>query len=133
MKGKVILASYYDVESYKNCDIVVNIARGNMEFNGKPIPKRIALAPSQNLFKWYQANKKNEGWFDKYRKVYLNELKNNKIALDMLTNMRKVLDSGKDICLLCFCKSYTNCHRGILGDLFKAKGYEVEYRVTNKF
>ena len=120
MKGKMYLRSYYDGILENVCNI--NIARGNM--NGID-NKKISLAPSKELFVWYKNNKNKNNWFDDYKKVYMNQLKNNKLALNDLSEIKKILESGKDVCLYCFCRNVENCHRSIIGNLFKNKGFEV--------
>ena len=120
MKGVLYLRSYYDgiMDDVYN----INIARGNM----KGIQdKRISLAPSKELFDWYQNNKHKPNWFKDYNKVYLNQLKDNPAAINELNNIKHLLDEGKDVCIYCFCRNVKKCHRGIIGRLFLKKGYKV--------
>ena len=120
MKGKLYLRSYYDgiMEGVYN----INIARGNMSGIED---KRISLAPSKELFNWFKLNKNKDNWFSDYKKVYLNQLSKNNIALNELSGIKYLLDEGKDVCIYCFCKNKNICHRGIIGDMFKKRGYEV--------
>ena len=123
MKGKLYLRSFY--EGIMENVININIARGNMNGIGN---KLISLAPSPYLFKWYMDNKNSDNWFETYRKVYMNQLKGNTSSLNSLSNIRNLLDEGNDVCIYCFCRNVSKCHRGIVGDLFVAKGYEVIYK-----
>lgn len=42
-------------------------------------------------------------------------------ALKRVENMLKV---GRDVCLICYEKDYTRCHRSILGRYFQGLGFE---------
>ena len=123
MKGKLYLRSYY--EGKMENVININIARGDMSgFKNK----MINLAPSKELFDWYLKNKNTYNWFKHYRRIYLNQLKVNELALDDLSFIRDKLDEGYDVCIYCFCKSFIKCHRNIIGDLFVKKGYSVDFK-----
>lgn len=106
--------------------ININIARSNIN---NVDTKLIELAPSKELFSWYINLKNNnnlyEGWFEDYRKVYLNQLKNNNKALKSLKIIKMMLEEGKDVAVYCFCQDVNKCHRSIIGDLFEKKGFEV--------
>lgn len=119
MKGKLYLASSYDEKLNM---FRINIARKDMY----GVHKRfLDLAPSKRLFNWAQSNKKNRNWFKYYKEVYLEEIKENEIAQEKIKFIEDMLDRGEDVCLLCFCRTWHHCHRGILGELFEEKGYQV--------
>ena len=120
MKGKLYVRSYYDgiMDGVYN----INIARGNM--NGIE-DKRISLAPSKELFNWFKENKNKDNWFDDYRKVYLNQLKNNSEALKDLSEIKLLLEEGKNVCIYCFCRKVELCHRSIIANMFIKKDFEV--------
>ena len=125
MKGKLYLSNCYNMNHVPDGTYLINIARKDME---DIWDKRIELAPSKELFTWYINNKNKVDWFDDYKKIYLNQLKVNKKALNTLSEIREMLDSGKNVCLMCFCKDVTKCHRSLVGNLFVKKGYEVIYK-----
>lgn len=84
------------------------------------------LSPSKELLIDYKNNKIN---WETYTKTYLNELADYVKKLqsrNQLTALRKKLDEGQDVTLYCYEKSSDNCHRHILGDIFKERGYEVK-------
>ena len=122
MKGKLYLASHYELDVIPSNINIINIARKDMSGVND---KRISLAPSRELFNWYMNNKNNVNGFDDYEKVYMNQLKNNKYALNELSSIKNMLESGKDVCLLCFCRNINTCHRSLIGRLFKNKGFDV--------
>ena len=106
--------------------ININIARGNIS---NVDLKLIELAPSKELFNWYinlkKSNSLYEGWFKDYRKVYLNQMKNNNKSLNALKTIKRMLEEGNDVAVYCFCEDVSKCHRSIIGDLFEKKGFEV--------
>lgn len=44
---------------------------------------------------------------------------------DMETGIRKVLEIGMDVILLCGCKDGAVCHRSVVGEAFRERGHEV--------
>ena len=123
-KGNLILRSSKDMRVSNAYNI--NIARGNIINTDYRL---LELAPSKELFNWYinlkNTNNLYEGWFEDYRKVYLNQLKNNKKALNQLKHIKDKLDNGINVAIYCFCKDVNKCHRNIIGNLFEKKGYKV--------
>lgn len=41
-----------------------------------------------------------------------------------LKQLEEALRVSKDICLICYEKDYTRCHRSILGQYFQNKGFQ---------
>lgn len=125
MAGKLYLANIYTYskEVPENC-ICINVARKNKE----GLNQIIELAPSNALFGWYINNKTNEDWFKTYKKRYKEEIQSNEVALEKMRYIKSLLDSGKDVALLCYCRDYNKCHRSILGEAFKAIKYEIIYK-----
>lgn len=119
MKGKLYLASSYDEKLNM---FRINIARKDMYGVNK---RYLELAPSKKLFNWAQSNKNVRGWFDDYKKEYLKEIDENEIAQEKIQKIEDMLDKGENVCLLCFCRTWHHCHRGILGEIFEKKGYQV--------
>lgn len=124
MIGKLYLANIY---TYKNQvpvnSVCINIARKNKD-NLKQI---IELAPSKELFSWYMNNKDNEDWFKEYKRQYKIEIQSNELALEKMRYIKSLLDEGKDVVLLCYCRDYKKCHRSIIGEAFEAIKYNVTY------
>lgn len=86
------------------------------------------LAPSGELLSWHKANEDREDFREGYYPLYFNQVKYSNKAQEDLKRVTLLLDSGKDVALICFCKSSDRCHRGIIGDWFKKKGYNVVYK-----
>lgn len=125
MTGKLYLANIYTYSKDvpKDC-ICINAARKSK--NG--LNQIIELAPSKELFGWYLNNKNDENWFKEYKRRYKIEIQSNEIALEKMRYIKSLLDSGKNVALLCYCRDYKKCHRSILGEAFEAINYEVIYK-----
>lgn len=80
------------------------------------------LSPSQELLLKY---KMNNDW-DWYVEEFYDEVNYRKDMVDMLRRLSKVLHEGKNICLICYEKDYTKCHRSLLGQYFEEEGIEWE-------
>lgn len=128
-KGKLYLANRYSyellIEDEENT-VVINVAR-------KPVfginKQYIELAPSKELFDWFQKNKKKKDWFKDYKLMYKNQIQNDKQALESMRQIKHdYLDKGIDVMLVCFCRDVMQCHRSILGESYEAVGIEVIYK-----
>lgn len=85
------------------------------------------ISPSKELLRLWKQNEITE---EEYKKIFLKDLNNNAKAKYQLNIIKSILDSGKDVIIYCYENPESFCHRHIVGDLFKEKGYEVkEYRV----
>ncbi len=85
------------------------------------------LAPSSGLFKQYLNEWKGtnpELWWLQYVERFNEEL-NRKEALNTLRALWKAIQSGKNIGLVCFCKSPDYCHRTLVGEFMKKYNIEV--------
>ena len=119
-KGKLYLANRYTyellIEDEENT-VVINIARKPVFGINKHYKE---LAPSQELFDWFQKNKKKE---------YKKQIQNDKRALASMRQIKNdYLDKGIDVMLVCFCRDKYQCHRSILGEAYEAVGIEVIYK-----
>ena len=128
-KGKLYLANRYMyellIEDEENT-VVINIAR-------KPIfginKQYLELAPSKELFEWFQKHKKKEGWFKEYKRKYKKQIQNDKRALASMRQIKHdYLDKGIDVMFVCYCRDIYKCHRSILGEAYEAVGIEVFYK-----
>ena len=96
------------IENEENT-VVINIAR-------KPIfginKQYLELAPSKELFEWFQKHKKKEEWFKEYKRKYKKQIQNDKRALASMRQIKnEYLDKGIDVMLVCFCRDVYKCHR----------------------
>ena len=85
------------------------------------------LSPSENLFNRYLNEWKQvppEEWWPEYEKDFLQEMEGEE-KLNCLRTLFKVLQSGKNVVLLCLCKDARYCHRRLVGDFFKQHKIEV--------
>ena len=128
-KGKLYLANRYMyellIENEENT-VVINIAR-------KPIfginKQYLELAPSKELFEWFQKHKKKEGWFKEYKRKYKKQIQNDKRALASMRQIKHdYLDKGIDVMFVCYCRDVYKCNRSILGEAYEAVGIEVFYK-----
>ena len=99
-KGKLYLANRYTyellIENEENT-VVINIARKPVFGINKHYKE---LAPSQELFDWFQKNKKKENWFKTYKKEYKKQIQNDKRALASMRQIKNdYLDKGIDVML----------------------------------
>jgi len=123
--GYVITA---DISSIKNiiCDEVWQITRSNKNISGvKWVPD---LAPSPNLYsrfinKW--KDKPGEEWWHTYKGQFEQELKTDE-KLNALRKLWSLVESGKVIALVCFCRDSRYCHRTLVGEFLKRHGIRVE-------
>lgn len=86
------------------------------------------LAPSWDLLSWHRMNKNRKDFREGYYPRYFEQIKSSKQAQEDITKVSNMLDNGEDVAFICFCSGHINCHRGIHGDWFAKKGYEVIYR-----
>ena len=127
-KGKLYLASKYTYELIVPDDsVIINIARKPMR-DSRVSEQIIELAPSKELFSWYMDNKESEDWFIEYKRRYKKEVQGNERALARMRDIKKLLDSGKDVVLLCYCRDVYKCHRSIVGEAYEYVGIEVIYK-----
>jgi len=78
------------------------------------------LSPSQELLLKY---KKDNNW-DEYVIQFYEEMNYRKDMVNMLKKLGNILNKGIDICLICYEKDYTHCHRSLIGEYFKEEGIE---------
>lgn len=81
------------------------------------------LAPSKELLNDYKY--KGISW-DEYTERYLKEIKYSPKAQENISSICVHLINENDITLYCYEKSADNCHRFLLAELFKEKGFEVK-------
>ena len=123
MKGVLYTTNFAKLNKSKG--LKISIARFNpkwLDLKKYNVIWGKSLAPSIELLNKYK-NKELE-WFY-FGVKYLDELCNSKTET-VIHRIESLLDGGQDITLLCYEKSTDNCHRHILGNVFRDKGYKVK-------
>ena len=122
-KGILYTSNFSKLKDAKG--LKVSIARYNpkwLDLNKYGVAWCKTLAPSPRLLADYKYN--NLLW-ESYTKIYLDELCESE-AQNRIHKIEDLLNSGQDVTLLCYEKSTDNCHRHILGNVFRDKGYKVK-------
>ena len=102
----------------------ISIAR----FNPRWIPESElsvwchSLAPSKELLNDYKYWRLS---WEEYTTRYINQINNSKQAQMDISSICVSLNYGEDITVYCYEKSSDNCHRHLLAEIFKEKGFEV--------
>ena len=97
------------------------------------------LSPEWNLFKKYLELRDDGNWNKKsFREIYVPEfiksIKNNPAAVSWLNELYRLdQKEGKNICLVCFCKDETLCHRIIIAGLLRGIGCNVKTDTKNDY
>lgn len=65
-------------------------------------------------------------WWNLYAPRFLYEMEARTDMQKALTRVEELLNQGEDVLFICFCTDETHCHRGMLGDSFRKKGYDVK-------
>lgn len=79
------------------------------------------LNPEYNSFKQYKEDGNEEVFSEKYKSLVLERLN----VSETVQNLYK-LSGGYDVCLLCYEKSDSFCHRHLVRDWLVENGYECE-------
>ncbi|MBE3576198.1 MAG: DUF488 domain-containing protein [Limnochordales bacterium] len=122
MPGKVILAHIGQVSELGEAERWL-ITRGYRSIAG--VQYHPELAPDPALFRWMREQKvKGEPWWEEYTRRFIDEMSTPKFE-QALNSLRCRLDQGRDVALICFCRT-TQCHRYLVGQRLAALGYVVE-------
>lgn len=78
------------------------------------------LSPSKELLLQY---KENNNW-DWYVSEFYKQMDSDEDMKKALQNVKVLLDSGFDVCLICYEKDYEKCHRFLLAKYFESMGYK---------
>lgn len=89
------------------------------------------LSPSTNLFYKYLNLQKQGHWNEQtfndiYVPDFLAQIRNDKNALQVLTNLVAKDKAGSDIALACFCSNETLCHRSIIAGMLYNMGAAIQ-------
>jgi uncharacterized protein YeaO (DUF488 family) len=76
------------------------------------------LSPS-----WELLNKaKEQNWsFERYKRAFLKEIKNNSRAKEKMKEIKKKARGGRTVFLVCYEKNPNECHRSIIKDFLENK------------
>lgn len=118
MKGKVVL-SYWAAFNRALTGNAYCFSVSNTNKTSKPINLLYGLMPGDLAWKY----KENEITWEEYTEEYLKLLETVPAKKD-LDLVRTLLDSGRDVWLMCY-EAEPPCHRFIIGDLLAKEGYEV--------
>jgi len=123
-----------NIASIKNivCDEVWQITRSGKYISGALWMPELAPGPylyRRFVFEW--KNKPVKEWWHTYKDEFEKELKT-KEKINALRKLRSLVESGKVIALVCFCKESKYCHRTLIGDLLKQYGIRVEELTKDK-
>jgi len=91
------------------------------------------LTPSNKLLSVVTDLKKKGIWNavsfqSEYLPVFLKELKNNPEAKKEFEEIISTLEKGIDVQYACYCTEPKICHRGIIAELVRRKGFKVVIR-----
>lgn len=78
------------------------------------------LSPSQELLLKY---KEDNNW-DEYVVDFYEEMNFREDMVFALSRLRIALKSGRNVCLICYEKDHTKCHRSLIGQYFEEEGIE---------
>lgn len=81
-----------------------------------------ALSPSKQLLLSY----KDDGDWSRYVEKFQREMTTREDMINALANLKGMLVGGTDICLVCFEKDPSECHRSLIAKHFVSMGFEGE-------
>lgn len=87
------------------------------------------ISPNPSLFSTYLNLQKSGQWnVDAFNNIYaprfMEQMTTDDVMRKVLNNVKALLDIGQDVAFMCYCDSKL-CHRFLLGDAYKQRGYEV--------
>jgi uncharacterized protein YeaO (DUF488 family) len=121
----VVTGSVSSIRSI-DCDEIWQITRGGPDVGGAA--RVFAFAPSPALFQEYRMNwkqKSPEEWWGSYERQFNAELQSLEAEI-AVEKLRALVESGRTIALVCFCKDSQYCHRSLVAEFLKDRGFIVE-------
>lgn len=64
-------------------------------------------------------------WWFLYKEEFMREMHSRPDMIKSIQRLETLLSQGEDLYLFCFCPNAERCHRCLLGQYLKSKGYEV--------
>lgn len=135
-KGTLYLCSIRDLEMYDVLDdkfFISRFVKDHSTLRKYGFVQVAELAPSKGLVQGYLKLKQEGNWnkdtFETwYKPLFLLEVKEVKELRTALNQVYKLLKSGKDVVLACYCHDSRLCHRKIIGEEFSKLGFAVNLR-----
>lgn len=135
-KGTLYLCSIKDLEGYEVLDdkfFISRFVKDQASLRKYGFVQVAELSPSKGLVQGYLKLKQEGNWsietFETwYRPLFQKEIKEVKELRNALNQVYKLLKSGKDVVLACYCHNSDLCHRKILGEEFSKLGFSVNSR-----
>ena len=135
-KGTLYLCSIRDLDMYEVLDdkfFISRFVKDHASLRKYGFVQVADLSPSKKLVQGY-LNLKKEGKWNKetfetwYRPLFQKEIKEVLELRNALNQVYKLLKSGKDVVLACYCHDANMCHRLIIGEEFRKLGFSVNIR-----
>ena len=123
MKGTLYLSNFANIKKGKG--IKISIARYSPKWLKSGIDydlHLVELAPEQGVLLAYREGTISWSLFST---IYKLRAKERAFKLG-IREIKTLLNSGHDVTLYCYESKGDNCHRYLLGDMFKESGYNVE-------
>ncbi|MBU4532056.1 MAG: DUF488 family protein [Firmicutes bacterium] len=121
----VITGSVSSIRSI-DCDEIWQITRGGPDVGDAA--RVFAFAPSPALFQEYRNHwrqKDPEEWWGLYVRQFREELHSQEVEI-AVEKLHARVESGRTIALVCFCKDSQYCHRSLVAEFLKDRGFIVE-------
>ena len=127
-KGK-LYTSYFSSKKSQGIKIaVVRFKPDWLDFKDDNIIHFEELSPSKELFMKHKrlcSVIDNEQAWAYFVGGFNCEIKTKQYMEEYIDKVRTILDSGKDVTLICYEKDSNRCHRSLLAKYFEALGYNV--------
>lgn len=127
MNGRLFTSNIQGLANLKVPARKILITRAGPEVSGS-IRDRV-LSPSNKLFTKYLSDWKNQMdpdiWWPKYENQFSKQFKNEEM-IKHLRMIYKLLISGENVVVICYCRDWHYCHRRLIGEFFKKYGIRVK-------
>lgn len=129
-KGTFFTCRVHDVKKFKEMEFVgiFGVRYAKFQIDGFKIDSR--LSPYKELLLTCKKFEKDGSWNQElfnsfYKPNFLSGLKNEE-AYNALTEIQNHLNNGENVVFVCYCKHASMCHRSIIADFFKQRGFQTE-------
>ena len=120
----ITIARISDVE-YRRYDEVWAIVR-SLKYGNPRIKHVPELSPSWSLFRKYREMVENGEWNDEaFRRIYVPRFLKEMHEDAPRALLNELIQTKKNICIVCFCTEEVLCHRSIIGGILQGAGIEV--------
>lgn len=136
VKGTLYLCSIRDLSMYDVLDNKYFISRyikNSDSIRKYGFVQVKDLSPSENLIKQQMKAKSDKEWGEEafnswFEPAFRMEIKTSVPLRNALNQVYKLLKSGQDVVLACYCHDINLCHRRIIGEEFLRLGFDVNAR-----